>query len=87
MPERNLEQAFLEIVQGQIPSNAERLKKALDDPEVIAGFETADPDDLTDAEEYIDFLGFVANGHLLFPEEVGEVADRLSIRTVVPKNG
>ncbi|MDO8591608.1 MAG: hypothetical protein Q7R60_01615 [bacterium] len=81
-----IERDFLEIVQGQIPSNAERLKKALDNPKVIAGFETADPDDLTGATKYIDFLGFVANEHLLFPEEVEEVADRLSVRRVFIKN-
>jgi len=72
---------FDKIMYGQFPTDKERLKSALDDPEVVGGFEAADLNDPTEAEELTDFLGFIASKHMLFQDEIIILANRIEMRT------
>lgn len=73
-------EAFLEIVTGQLPSTKERVKRALDNPGVISYFEATCPEDL---ETHIKTLGALSAEFLLWPDELHEVSDRISHRKVL----
>lgn len=60
----------------------ERLKKALDNPDVMWGFKELDKE----SREFLDFLGTVASEHLIFPDEMVEISNRLSDRRALVKN-
>lgn len=83
MSTRETEIKFYSIVAGQLPAGKERVKKALDNPDVGWGFRELD----NKSRDFLDFLGAVASEHLIFPDEMVEISNRLNGRKTFAING